>query len=218
MRRLHHHLILTGITALMLVIAAFAGPVEDLIDRFSIVTAYLCLGLLCTGLVIGPVRAVHTGRPTTNNYLRRDVGIWAALTGLVHLVVGTVESMTPIYRQAYVTVADPWPSVLVRTELFVWGTIAGLIVGAVVLLLLLLSNDRALRLLGVRWWKRLHRTSYLAFVLTVLHGLAFQVLESRNAGLIAMVLAASLAVLTMQIKGASSVRENKRNQISQSRR
>ena len=103
---------------------------------------------------------------------------------------------------------DLRPSEVVRMALFSWGTIAGLIVAVVLLFLLMLSNDVALRTIGMRWWKRLHRASYLAFLLTALHGLAFQVLESRAAGWIALVLAASIAVLAMQIKGAGSVRRN----------
>ena len=81
MNRRQHHLILAGLTAAALSIAAFAGSAEDSVDRISIVTAYLCLALLCVGLIIGPARAIRTGKPVTNNYLRRDVGIWAALAG-----------------------------------------------------------------------------------------------------------------------------------------
>jgi len=42
-----------------------------------------------------------------------------------------------------------------------------------------------MRSLGSVWWKRLQRTSYLGFCLTLLHGLAFQVLESRTWALVA---------------------------------
>jgi DMSO/TMAO reductase YedYZ heme-binding membrane subunit len=120
--------------------------------------------------------------------------------------------MTPIYMQTYVNAPGLRPSEVVRMALFSWGTIAGLIVAAVLLLLLMLSNDVALRTIGMRWWKRLHRTSYLAFLLTALHGLAFQVLESRAAGWIALVLAASIAVLAMQIKGVGRVRGSRAGQ------
>ena len=45
------------------------------------------------------------------------------------------------------------------------------------LMLLLLSNDRSLRRLGPKWWKRLQRSSYVAIALTFYHGFAFQYLE-----------------------------------------
>ncbi len=206
MRRTHHHLILAGLAGLSVGAAAVGGPAGSALDRVSIVTAYLCLALLCTGLAIGPVHTLRTSRPLLNNYLRRDVGIWAAVAGLVHLCVATVQSMTEQYMATYVDVTDVLPPERIRAELFTWSTIAGLVIGVVLLILLGLSNDRALRWLGTRSWKRLHRVSYVAFVLTVLHGLAFQVLESRTWSLIALVLVASLAVLTVQLAAARAVR------------
>ncbi len=206
MRRVKHHLVLAGINGACCAAAVMSGPTTQLSDRLSIVTAYLCLGLLCTGLAIGPVRAIRTGRPSVNNYLRRDIGIWAALTGLAHLAIATALSMTPEYMQIYVNIANIPPSQIIREALFTWGTIAGLVVGVVLLLLLGLSNDRSLRWLGVRRWKRLHWTSYLAFALTAAHGLAFQALESRTRGLIAVVLIASVTVLILQMTAIRFVR------------
>jgi len=199
-RRIKHHLALAGINGACFAAAA-VGPSALLADRFSIVSAYLCLGLLCAGLAIGPIRAIRTGRPSINIYLRRDIGIWAALIALLHLVIATALSMTPEYMAAFVDIFDIPPSQAIRAALFAWSTITGFLVGIVLLILLALSNDMAMRWLGLRWWKRLHRMSYLAFALTIFHGLAFQTLESRNRALIALVIVASLAVLGLQMTG-----------------
>lgn len=208
MRRITHHLALAGINGAALAAAMVSGPAEQWPDQVSIVTAYLCLGLLCAGLAIGPARAFRTGRPSVNLYLRRDIGIWAALTGLAHLVIATALSMTPGYMETFVDNAGVPPSQVIRMELFTWSTIAGLVVGVLLLVLLGLSNDKSLRWVGPRWWKRLHRLSYLAFALTAAHGIAFQALESRTGALIAVVILASLVVLVLQITGSFSVRQS----------
>jgi sulfoxide reductase heme-binding subunit YedZ len=208
MNRTRHHFTLAGLNGGCLAIAAVSGSAAGLADRFSIVTAYLCLGLLCAGLAIGPIRAIRSGRPTVNNYLRRDIGIWAGLTGLAHLVIATALSMSPEYMEAFVAIANTPPSEAVRTALFTWSTIAGLVIGVLLLILLALSNDRTLQWLGIRWWKRVHRLSYLAFALTAAHGLAFQVLESRPAGLVALVVLTTLAIFVFQITGVRRVRKS----------
>ena len=97
----------------------------------------------------------------------------------------------------------------VRYRLYSWGTIAGFIVGVLFILLLGLSNNRSLRLFGARWWKRLQRASYIAFVLTVFHGLCYQILESRSWSLITTITVASVAVLVMQVGGIRSVRRKR---------
>ncbi len=205
MKRTKHHLVLAGINGACLAAAAVAGPAVQLPDRLSIVSAYLCLGLLCAGLAIGPIRAIRTGRPTINNYLRRDIGIWAGVTGLAHLFIATTLSMTPEYMQTFVDITDVPPSHAARAALFAWSTIAGFLVGVVLLTLLGLSNDKTMQWLGVHWWKRLHRMSYLAFFLTTAHGLAFQALESRNRGLIALVVFTGLSILVLQTTGVRRV-------------
>jgi sulfoxide reductase heme-binding subunit YedZ len=207
MGRWLHHLILAGLSLCPLAVAAVGGPVDQVLDRLSITSAYLFLALLCAGLSVGPLRALKSGRPTLNSHLRRDIGIWAALAGLLHLYLAMVASMTPEYMALFVDIANPAPSAAVRRELYSWSVIAGLVVGVLLLVLLTLSNDKSLRLLGSRWWKRLHRSSYIAFVLTVLHGFAFQVLESRTWSLILLLAAATLGIMVLQVRGARAVKK-----------
>jgi sulfoxide reductase heme-binding subunit YedZ len=206
MPRLKHHLILAVLVVAGIGAVALSGTEASLMDAVSISSAYLCLALLCAGLAIGPLHAIRTGRPYLNNYLRRDIGIWAALTGLLHFYAGNVVAMSAVYIEAFVDIVGPGPSGAMRRELFSWVTIAGTVVAVLLLLLLALSSDRSLRFVGTRWWKRLHRTSYVAFVLTAAHGLAFQVLESRMPALIVLVAAAGAGVIALQFAGIRAVR------------
>ena len=207
-RRQLHHLVLACLTVVVLSLALAYGPDMQAPDRFSIVSAYVCCGFFAIALLIGPAQAIRTGKPSTNNYLRRDIGVWAALTGLMHLVTATGLSMTTSYMDAYVNVGDRVPSDGIRAQLFTWGSILGFIVGVVFLMLLALSSNLAMRLLGIRVWKNLQRMSYLAFSLSVAHGLAFQVLESRERILIAVVIGAATVILAAQLAGARAVRRS----------
>lgn len=205
MRRLYHHVALAGLTMLAIAAAVGASAGASARESASFATAYLCLALLTIALSIGPVLALRTGRPALNSRLRRDVGIWAGLNGLAHVWLGTLVSMNSAYVAAFVKFAPAPPSAELRNWLFSLGAVAGYVVGILLLLLLALSSDRALRRLGAPRWKRLQRASYLAFGLTALHGLAFQLIEERSAVLVLLVVALPLAVLAMHIAARRAV-------------
>lgn len=197
-------------------IVVFAVPAENTIDRVSILTAWQFMWLLAVVLLIGPLRLLRTGRVRANMYLRRDLGIWAGITGLMHLFAGTGESMTPAYVVEYVNYAGGEGGERLREQLFTWSTIVGLVIGVLVLLLVMLSNDAAIRRLGVRWWKGLHRTSYAVFALTAGHAFAFQVLESRESWL--MVTTGALVCVVVAIQFAGIIVQRRRRRRRRKRR
>jgi len=190
-------------------IVVFAAPAENVIDRVSLLTAWQFLLLLAVVLLIGPVRLLRRGRVRANMYLRRDLGIWAGITGLMHLFAGIGESMTPGYMVEFVNVATGEVGATLRLQLFTWGTIVGLVVGVMALLLLILSNDAAIRRLGVRWWKGLHRVSYALFALTAGHAIAFQVLESRVRWAMIVTVLLICMVVAIQLVGVAAVRRRR---------
>lgn len=179
-RRVRNHAVLALALGGTLVGAAYAGPAAGALDRISIVTAYQCLLLLTGVLLLGPWLARTAGRPVLNSHLRRDVGIWAGLTGLVHFWLGNQLSMNFEYLGVWVRNPNLVPGPEVREALYMWGTIAGYLVAVLTLLLLALSSDRMLRWVGATWWKRLQRSAYAMFVLTVAHAFIFQFIESRE--------------------------------------
>jgi sulfoxide reductase heme-binding subunit YedZ len=195
-------------------IVVFAAPAENTIDRVSMLTAWQFLVLLAVVLLIGPIRLLRTGRLRYNMYLRRDLGIWAGITGLMHLFAGTGESMTPAYIVEFVNVVAGEGSEALRKQLFIWATIVGLVIGVMVLLLLLLSNDAAIRRLGIRWWKGLHRTSYAVFALTIGHAVAFQVLEGRVQWLMIVTVLLGCTVMAIQMAGVSVQRRRRQRRRS----
>ena len=194
------------VTSAVMISALTIGPPSGRWDRLSIVSAYVCLILYAWTLVIGPIRVLRNRPPQLNLYLRRDIGIWAAFSGLLHLLIGTDVAMSPVYLGKFVTVVDGFASAEMRSGLFSWGSVTGFVAGLIFLLLLALSNDYVLRWLGPKWWKRLQRSSYTAFFLFVLHGYAFQALERRAWPLVGTLVAVTVAVLGLQIRGARATR------------
>jgi len=181
------------------------GP-GDTIDGLSISTAWLCVLIMAAALSLGPLRARRTGSPILNLQLRRDLGIWSGITGLGHLVFATMQSMSQQYMSQYVAVDLAGIGPDARASLFSWGSIIGFLIGLLLLLLLGLSNNRVMHRLGPKRWKRLQRLVYPVFVLTVLHGFAYQLLEIRSPYLIAVLVIIAAAIFVLQLAGRRAVR------------
>ncbi len=182
--RLARHLTFTSLCIASGGSLVFLVPADRLHDAASITTAYASLAFLTVALTIGPLNVVRQRPNPTNSYVRRDVGIWAALLGFVHMVLAIGVSMSNSYLDQFVyVVADPL-SESMRYALFTAGSVLGFFATLILLLLISLSNDVSLRRFGVRRWKRMHRSSYLGFLVIVVHGIAYQILERRHPALV----------------------------------
>ena len=151
-------------------------------------------------LSVGPAKVSRGEQPALNILTRRDLGIWVGISGLLHFVLGNVESMNGIYVGA-VTAADLPFGAGARMTMFNWGAITGTLLALLLVVLLALSNNASLRRLGPQRWKRWQRLSYLGFVLTIVHGLLFQLLERRSWAWILLLLVMAAGVLVFQLKG-----------------
>jgi len=177
MKRYLRHLVLLKVSLLSLTAAALLGQIDGVLERLSLTSAWLCLLLFCATLLVGPKQVFEGQQPPANILLRRDLGIWTALTGLLHFFLGTAFSMDAVnYMSVFVVddVAEGW---------FFWGSIWGFVAGLLCLILLAISNNVALRKIGTKWWKRVQRLAYPTFIITVAHGIYFQLLEQRDAWL-----------------------------------
>lgn len=182
-RRLARHHLVFGILA---GVAAFligeAFPSRDPVFRASLATGYVSLGFLAATLLTGAVNVLRCRPNPVSTDLRRDLGIWAAILGLVHVVMGLQVHM-PGRWWLYFVYAPAERHVLpipVRLGLFGFGNYTGLAATLVLALLLALSNDLSLRRLGATKWKSLQRWNYALFGLTVVHSIAYQLIERRR--------------------------------------
>ena len=141
----------------------------DVITRLSFSTAWPALVLVTLTLWIGPWR-VLTGRPPVLSLdLRRDIGIWAGIFGIVHAVIGQCVHLRGRPWLYYIYEKTQEHLLPVRHDIFGFSNFTGLLAALMLLALLVTSNDAALRKLGLPGWKSLQRWNYACFGLTACH-------------------------------------------------
>lgn len=176
------------------------SPHRSNVEGLSFATAYAGLTMLAVALVLGPLNVLrHRPNPVSTD-LRRDVGLWAGFWGVAHTIAGLQVHMGGDLRRYFLASASGSP-VTKSTAAFVTANYVGLSAALFLLLLMLLSNDIALRMLGVPKWKWLQRSSYLVLGLVLLHGALYQVLEKRSALLMAVFSIVTAFAVVLQIAG-----------------
>ncbi|HUG11694.1 MAG TPA: hypothetical protein VMM36_11800 [Opitutaceae bacterium] len=178
-RRLLTHAILVPCIAALILFVYVLGVSPNENFRWSVSTGYTGLVLLSATLLLGPWNFLRRKPTPVSSDLRRDIGVWAALISIWHVFLGLQSHMIGkkwtyfFYHDNFGPVSD------LRHDLFGWANHTGLLAALLALLLAMLSNDQSLRMLGATQWKRLQRTNYLLFGLTVLHTLFYQMIEKR---------------------------------------
>ena len=172
-------------------------PHRSTAEALSFASAYAGFGLLVAALAVGPLNLLR-GRPNpVSTDLRRDIGIWCALFGVAHTVAGLNVHMHGHMVRYFITSGNAD----LGTKAFIAANWLGLLAVLVLLTLLSISNDFALRALGTRKWKLLQQTTYVAITAIVLHGAVYQILEKRR-WLLALILSVlALAVGVFQSAG-----------------
>jgi len=150
-------MVLVGVGIGLLVIPAFTGglganPLEKLLHQ----TGEIAIWTLGGVLALSPLRILFSNSRIVAalNRHRRMIGVSACVYGLLHF------SLHVLYEGG-------WDG-LVRSlsKPFIWYGLAGL---SILVLLALTSNNFAVRKLGGRNWKWLHRLAYLAAALLIYH-------------------------------------------------
>jgi len=169
-------------------------------------TAYSSLALLAATLAIGPYNLIR-GRPNpVSTYLRRDLGIWTALLALAHVVVGLQVHLAGRLWLYFVPPVEERKWLPVRFDSFGLANYTGLASMLILLLLLAISNDRSLRTLGAKRWKRIQRWAYAATLLMAAHGGLYQVIEKRTALWILFFVTLMLATGALQLYALRKLR------------
>jgi sulfoxide reductase heme-binding subunit YedZ len=148
-RLVQHHLPLAFATIAAVAVLYSTRPYRDWISRASFATAYPALVLLAITLWIGPWNLLRARRTPVSTDLRRDIGIWAAIVGLTHAIVGQCVHLRgrPWLYYVYDNSGHLLPF---RHDLFGWANYTGLFGSLILLALVATSNDLALRALGTR--------------------------------------------------------------------
>ena len=166
---------------------------SDVLTRLSFSTAWPALVLLTLSLLIGPWRTLRGKAPVVSLDLRRDIGIWAGIAGLLHTVIGQCVHLRG--RPWLYYVYEKWNEHLLplRHDIFGLSNFTGLFAALILLAALATSNDASLRALGNAPWKSLQRWNYVCFALAATHAFGYLIgIESLKP---AFILAAALCVI-----------------------
>jgi len=144
-----------------------------LLARFTTATGYIALGLLGLTLLIGPANLLLRRRTPVSSYLARDVGMWAAIVSVIHVIVGFFVHGPPAPLVKRVLFYFFAPDGTPLTNNFGWGNWTGLAATVVVVGLLAISNDLVLRKLKARRWKFFQRLNYGLFALVIAHAVFY---------------------------------------------
>lgn len=144
-----------------------------LLARGTAATGWVATGLLGLTLLVGPANLLLRRRTPISTYLARDIGTWAALYSVVHVAFGlTLHRGPDIAGMLGYFIADGRPLL----NSFGLGNWTGLAATVIVVVLLAISSDAALRDLKAPTWKDLQRLNYPLFTLVVLHAFFYGVL------------------------------------------
>lgn len=177
------------------------GPLPQ---RLSTALGWVSLLALAAALAVGPWHVLDGRRPPVSLDLRRDLGVWAGLTGLAHTVLGLQVHMRGEIARYFLHAGETPALARVRFDLFGLANHTGAVAALGLLVLLAVSSDASLRRLGQPRWKGVQRLTYPVAILTVLHGAAYQWLERRR---LVLVLAFALVVaLVTVLQGAGARR------------
>jgi methionine sulfoxide reductase heme-binding subunit len=144
-----------------------------LIARFTTATGYIALGLLGLTLLIGPANLLLRRRSPISSYLARDVGMWAAIVSIIHVIAGFFVHGPPAPLAERIFFYFFAPDGTPLTNNFGWGNWTGLAATVIVVGLLAISSDAALRKLKAKRWKNLQRLNYALFVLVIVHAIFY---------------------------------------------
>lgn len=207
-RRLARHAVLASASVACVACVVLLLTGRSRVFQFSMATAYVSLGLLVLTLILGPLNVLRGRANPVSTDLRRDIGIWAALTACAHVFFGLQVHLSGAMLQYFLWPPDSGHVIPFRYDLAGLANHSGLASTLILLFLLALSNDMALRRLGAKRWKSFQRWNYAGFALMAMHASIYQAMEQRTPPWI-LVLAGTVAgVVATQFVGWRRVRHS----------
>lgn len=203
-RLVRHYLPLTALSALAMGgIDWMLAPSGGKLERLVVASAYTALLLISITLLIGPLNLVRQRPNPVSSDLRRDVGIWAGLVSLGHMLFG-LQWHYP--WEPWMFFWDSSGKIPLRHDSFGQASFLGLGGILIVVLLLAISNDRAFRTLGRQRWKALQRLNYGLLGLVTLHAIIFIPTDARDQRYLLIVAGIVAVVIVGQIAGVAQRR------------
>ncbi|MFF2531942.1 ferric reductase-like transmembrane domain-containing protein [Brevibacillus sp. NPDC058079] len=160
------------------------------LETWSMILGYLSFILIGCTLLIGPLQSwLPVSWTAVSLSIRRDIGIWAGLIGLLHVILVLVlfesEPRLMIIHENRSEKADGWLGLFFfdSSDPTMWpspnwtltgvANYLGLLAFFILLALWLTSSARAEKWLGGSSWKRLHLANPWLFIIVLFHGLIY---------------------------------------------
>jgi len=195
-----HHLPLFVVSFATVAALFSTRPYRDVISRASFATAYPALALMVATLLVGPWNLLRRRPNPVSSDLRRDLGIWAGILGVLHAAVGQFVHLRGRPWLYYVYGSTEHHHGL-RHDLFGLANYTGALGVLLLAALFATSNDLSLKRFGTRKWKQLQRWNYALFALVAIHSVAFQVVEKQTEPWVMMVAFCIALALIIQVAG-----------------
>lgn len=211
-KRIRQNIVLGLFSVLVILGIYFSMASKDATYRLSMATAYSSLALIGCSLMLGPWNVFRNRSNPINSNFRRDVGIWGGVIGIIHVVIGLQVHMGGKFWLYFLPKKPQF--IPFRYDLFGFANYTGLGSMLILIILLVLSNNRSLRKWGTQKWKSLQRWNYVNFLLIMLHGVAYQLIEKRFAVWVATFLIMIILVVTIQAIGFFKIRGSMREVVS----
>ena len=208
LRLLKHHLPLFVFSVIGVAALYFTRPYRDVVSRASFATAYPALALLAATLLVGPWNLVKKRKNPISSDLRRDLGIWAGILGILHSAIGQCVHLRGRPWLYYVYGPKEHHSFPLRHDLFGLANYTGAVSALLLVALLATSNDFSLQALGTPRWKQLQRWNYAVFALAAVHSFAYQGVEKQHLPFVATVALCVAITLALQVAGIARRRMN----------
>lgn len=171
----------------------------DVISNISISTAYPGLALLAATLIVGPLRDLLKQPNKVSTDFRRDLGFWAAVVSLIHVLFGLQVHLRGRMWLLFLRDNPEFP--YIRFDMFGAANYTGLFATVILIALFATSSDWALQKLGIKRWKLVQRWNYLLFFVVGVHGILYQIIEKRIALFVFIFIGILAFVLIVRIFG-----------------
>ena len=167
----------------------------------SLGAAYAAYVFLAASLLVGPWTIFQKRSLPVSSYLRRDLGIWAAILALLHTIVGLQISPDISFWVFFFYPASENPTFPVRLDFFGIANYLGLIAALVLLFLLGLSSNLVLRKLTAKRWKQFQKWVYWAAIGTLIHSVMYLFMGQRSLGFVFLFVLITAIALAAQLWG-----------------
>lgn len=196
-KRLPIHLVMFIICLISIYLTTLYVPFADINYVLTLAFGYLSLALIVLTLCVGTILLLWNKRNPVNLNIRRDIGIWAGISGILHVIFAFTLRFNGEILLYFI---DP-ETLSIRTDRFGISNIVGAGATIILTLLLVTSNDYALRKLKGKRWKSLQRLNYLLAFLVILHTLLYQGISRRESVFTSITVFLILALLLIQTLG-----------------